>query len=48
MNLLMTNASGAANSESPKTPEIVRGNVTISASVSITYPAQLDKKIKDE
>jgi len=40
----MADAPGNANSELSKTPEIVKGNVTISASVSITYMAQADKQ----
>jgi len=48
MNKLMIGASGAGNSETSNIPEIVKGNVTISASVSIAYLAQADKKSKED
>ena len=44
MNSLMADGSGSVKSELSKAPEIVKGNVSISASVSITYLAQPDKE----
>lgn len=45
MNILM-DAAGVKNAEPSKVPEIIRGNVTISASIKITYLAQTDTKSK--
>ena len=39
INSFMNDAAGSAAPEASKAPDIIRGNVTITASVNITYTA---------